>query len=90
MVVDRDLLLGQTRDFGCGSLRTRKHLRSHPNLASIGPDMYGAVHGLKRGMSQKRHLIDGLDFFGCLRETCLHVTFLARHGARFLRRLFEA
>ena len=71
------------------ALRPRQDLRSNPDFASVGADVHGAVHRLHRGVGKKRHLVDGIDLFGCASEGLFDVAVLSRYCARFLRGCIE-
>jgi hypothetical protein len=66
LVVDDNLLRGQSGALRCDGLRAGRHLRANPHLADAVVHMDDAIHRLHRRMRQERHFVLGIHACGCL------------------------
>ena len=64
MIVHLDLFKREAGDLRGGGLRPAHDLYTDPNIAAVLGDVHRAIHRLHGGMSQERHLVDGIDFLG--------------------------
>ena len=85
MIVHLDLFGRKPGDLCGRGLRPAHHLDSDPNIAAVLGDMHRAIHWLHGGVSEERHLIDGIDFFGDARYRLGEVAVAPRNDAFILR-----